>query len=129
VKRRKIKKIVITSDYGDIRKLYRGVAARSKNFDSLREAVVRAIYGGEWRISPEQCLRNEEEVVLNILEVIAEEADVILSIIPLRKMVPVLSRKFELKEEFQRKQEERFQWELPPSALRAKNKTRRSSLL
>lgn len=99
VKRRKVKKIVITSDYGEIRKLYREAAARSKNFDSLREAVVRAIYGGEWRISPEQCLRNEEEVVLNILEVIAEEADVILSIIPLRKMVPVLSKKFELKEE------------------------------
>jgi len=111
VKRRKIKKIVITRDYGEVRNFYREAATRSKNFDSLREAVVRVIYSGEWRISPEHCLCNEEEVVLNILEVIAEEADIILSIIPLRKMVPVLSRKFELTEEFQREQEERFQWE------------------
>ena len=110
-KRRKIKEIIITYDYEEIRKLYRKAVARSNNFDSLREAIVRAIYGGEWHISLEHYLRNEEEVVLNILELIAEEADVILSIIPLRKTVPVLSKRFELKEKYQGKREEIFKRE------------------
>lgn len=104
-KRRKMKEIIITYDYEEIRKLYRKAMARSKNFDSLRDAIVRAIYGGEWHISLEHYLRNEEEVVFNILELIAEEADIILSIIPLRKAVPVLSRRFELKEKLQRERE------------------------
>lgn len=106
-KKRKIKKLIITRDYEKIRKVYRKVVARSENFDSLKEAAVRAIYDGEWYPHPHNGYRlhNEKEVVLDILEVIAEEAYTILNVIPMRKMVHALSRKMEIKERFQRERE------------------------
>jgi len=110
-KRRKLKEFTITRDHEEIRKFIKNFVARSNNFDSLKESIVRAIYGGEWNFSPEHLLLNEEEVVLDIFLMISEEAYTILSIIPMNKALPAIEHRLELKEKHQKEIEEMFKRE------------------
>ena len=111
----KVEKITVTADPEEVRKLRRSVTLRRADFGPLMAEIAGVIYEGDWQIDgilngrvrdvTGFHLVNEEEVVLNVLEAVADQADIILNLIPLRKMIPVLERKMDDVERLQRMQE------------------------
>lgn len=103
---KKPKLVKISFDQEEIKRMRkanrRRVARQSANFESLKKSVVKAIYDGDWHVSPGHYLRDEEEVFLNILELIAEEAYIVACIAPLRKVRRVVFEKLDLIEKYKR---------------------------